>query len=845
MRTPSGGLAVLLLSAALVPGAAARASEPRAIYDALRALRPADRSVGVSGLHIERDVFRFRFDEGTFRFLEPVEGRRVGAVFEGKGSLELTPATEIERSHLALVTGVGGLKTLRMPFESLVLLFTDGTDAEIERGVSGDAASSATRAAATYESFRTWQRTELRVNLPLRLLETLLGEPASESSVFLAWMPGGGRLPPAIAAVDPDGLDWLIGRVAGESSALLATGNRGGLWYCSAGERDLQRGGAVPRPFSARALWYGVETAIAPDARISGTTTIRIVPTIEGLHVLRLNLTDRLRIRSAELLADGDETPIPAAVVQERVDEDSEPAVLFSRPPAAGAAVRLRLTYEGAEILRDAGDGNFLVGARDNWYPNLGMLHDLSAYELTYRHPKEYQVVSVGTRVAERSEGDSTVAVWRSDRPIRVAGFNYGRFRELERSDSAAGMTLRVYTNRGTPDYIHSLNQMLIRAASGHPTLNPDMANFLPGVRAEEIGIRGSSSLASAGVTPVHVDPEILANAAINDGLTTARVGTAAFGPLPDSRISITQQTQAFFGQSWPALLYVPYIAALDGATRREIGLQGAADFVEKVVPHEFAHQWWGQLIGWQGYRDRWLSEGFAEYTAALVIESAGGAKRAEDYWEKARRRILATPPGSDVSNAAAGPIAMGQRLATPRNPFAYDAIVYSKGAYVLHMLRMWMRDWKSGDPDREFYETMRDFATTFAGRNPSTRDFQGVVERHVTPRMSGSAEPGMEWFFRQWVYGTDIPRLRQKLRIDRAPGGGYRITGSLTQDGVPSDFRTVVPVFAELAKGELVHVASLSLVGNVKASLDLPLDLEGKPRRAVPNAHHEVLVRD
>ena len=300
METRSARVATLLLGAALWP-AAASAAEPRALYEALRAARPAPPTFAVAGLTLERDVFRLRFERGTFRFLPSLDGRAFGAVYKGSGSLELAPATEIERSHLALVTGLGGLETLRMPFESLVLLFTDGTAAEIEGRSTGEPATF-DGAEATYEAFRTWQRTELRTNLPLRLLEGLLAEPAAP--LFLAWLPGN-RFPPSLAAVDPGGLDWLIGRVAGESSALLATGNRGGLWYCAPSLRDLVRGGATPPPFTARAIWYGIETTIHPDARISGTTTIRLVLTRPGLRVVRLNLVDRLRLRSAEMQSAG------------------------------------------------------------------------------------------------------------------------------------------------------------------------------------------------------------------------------------------------------------------------------------------------------------------------------------------------------------------------------------------------------------------------------------------------------------------------------------------------------------------------------------------------------------
>ena len=42
--------------------------------------------------------------------------------------------------------------------------------------------------------------------------------------------------------------------------------------------------------------------------------------------------------------------------------------------------------------------------------------------------------------------------------PIRVAGFNYGKFRRLERADPDSGMTVDVYTNPGEPDFVREIN---------------------------------------------------------------------------------------------------------------------------------------------------------------------------------------------------------------------------------------------------------------------------------------------------------------------------------------------------------------------------------------------------
>src|SRR5262249_16591085 len=146
---------------------------------------------------------------------------------------------------------------------------------------------------------------------------------------------------------------------------------------------------------------------------------------------------------------------------------------------------------------------------------------------------------------------------------------------------------------------------------------------------------------------------------------------------------------------------------------------ESTSDFVEQVGPHEFAHQWWGHLVGWASYRDQWLSEGFAEFSAALWLQRTAGSKKFNDYWEKSRKCILGKPKQSALFKWEAGPIRQGARLSTRRNPWASQAMIYDKGAYVLHMLRMMMRE-RGADADAKFIGLMKDFATTYAGANPT-----------------------------------------------------------------------------------------------------------------------------
>jgi aminopeptidase N len=124
-------------------------------------------------------------------------------------------------------------------------------------------------------------------------------------------------------------------------------------------------------------------------------------------------------------------------------------------------------------------------------------------------------------------------------------------------------------------------------------------------------------------------------------------------------------------------------------------------------------------------------------------------------------------------------------RIATAHTPSAYQAVIYEKGAYVLHMLRMLMWDHAAKTPDAAFIDMMHDYAKTFAGKLASTADFQHVVEHHMLPTMNATGDGKMDWFFNQWVNGTDVPRLTADLHL-AASGDEVHITGKVAQSQVP-----------------------------------------------------------
>ncbi|HVT59775.1 MAG TPA: M1 family aminopeptidase [Thermoanaerobaculia bacterium] len=819
------------------PTATVRGADPT--YAALRAARPDGRVIAVQGLVLERDAFRFQFDSGAFHFLAPVGGRTVGAVFVGQGSYRLSPATPAERRHLALASGSGrGFEALADSFDELVLLFADDSAAEIALAAApapADKRSPNPKALEVYERWMKRQRTDFKLNLQLRLVEDLLNAPGLTSGVFMALVEGK-KVPPALAAVDPNGAEALgiSPRLGGENTLLcVAEANRCGIWYLADRKAEVERHYVSPVKRLAHALDYKVETTVKRDADLAGTTTIRFQVLSPGLRVLPIYLLPKLRIQeTAFALVEGAGASAwqAAGFVQEDPKEDAAAAVVFPEPLAAKATVLVRISYRGDSVLADAGDKNYVVGARESWYANLSVFSDPAIFELIYRVPAGNDIVSVGRLVDARTEGKESVSVWKTDTAVQVAGFNYGRFRKLEKRDEVSGIDVAVYTNPGTPDIVRTINEIL----------SSDSRREL-----REVDLDGMVANGAPGPSLGTVNTARLADSALADGLNAARIFATYFGPLPEKHVAITQQSQWSFGQSWPSLIFLPYLSFLDGTQRQRLNLTGAADFIDRVGFHEFAHQWWGDLVGAESYRDQWLEEGFAEFSAALAVQHTLGWGAYEKAWRDARRLLFTKLPGNAMAAVDVGPITQGWRLSTPRAPAAYQVLVYSKGAYVLHMLRMLMWEGGTQNPDRRFIAMMKDYAATYGGKQASTADFQSVVERHMVPAMNATGNSKMDWFFNQWVYGTEVPRYEADLSLEPQGGDQVRIKGKITQEGVSSEFRALLPIYLEFSQGERARVALLPLVGTTTVPIDAVVKPPKKPRRALINARSEVLARD
>ncbi len=280
----------------------------------------------------------------------------------------------------------------------------------------------------------------------------------------------------------------------------------------------------------------------------------------------------------------------------------------------------------------------------------------------------------------------------------------------------------------------------------------------------------------------------------ITDLTDSIRLYSDYFGPFPYDSLLVTE-TATLSGQAFPGLVLLSFQAFGELHT-------GEAELFRA---HEVAHQWWGAGIDWAGYRDQWMTEGFANYSAALyALYALDDASQFEDMINAWRLDVLGegqVGQGLGLRHYGfrpemlrrsdgheSGALVVGYRLNSSETPFDYRILAYEKGAYILHMLRSMLLDPETGDDER-FRALMRSYATERVGGVMSTRSFEAAVTRAF-------GEP-MDWFFDQWVYGTAVPTYRPDLDVSPVVDSVFPFVlhGTVRQEDVPEGFKMPVPV--------------------------------------------------
>ncbi|MBZ5505597.1 MAG: hypothetical protein LAO78_08925 [Acidobacteriia bacterium] len=771
-------------------------------YLKLRTLGVSPEEIRVQDFTMKRDAGTFVFKSGSFKLLEPVNGKITGAVFHGEASFTLTPPIETERHNLAIFTKGNPFEE---QFNSALFRFTDGTEEEIRKASAPNAPSASGDAAGLLKDVRQDLKKHLKQNLDVRLLEDVLSSgPGGKFIAFIKGKKYGSRF---IFDVDPFGvvtyrpdpgqgpsLLRLQEKFSLEPEEVALTAwdyDHYGIWtafhYSPEYSAGTASGTEQNGPVSIEQ--QKLEVAISQKARIDARADTTITALRDGVRVLALDLFPTLRVDWV-----AGETGEQLSFIQEDKEDDADFAVILPRELKKGEKYTIITKYAGDNAVTDENNGNYYPVARENWYPTLGFGH-YAKYEMTFRIPGGMKIAATGKLVRTLEEGKENITEWESEVPQAVAGFNFGRFKTEESKD--LGQQYLIETDANTMS-----------------------ANGL-----------------YAGPTTGTMNTTTMMKKASAEAQIALDLYTKYFGAMPYKRMAMTQQTAMTYGQSWPGLVFLPTSYFLDSTARHGLGFGQEHGFFKSVGPHEIAHQWWGHMVGFNSYRDQWMSEGFAEMSASLFLQSVyteHGLSDFHEFW--AYERKLLTDENKEGKRAIdVGPVTLGYRLATAKTGFDIPRkLIYPKGAYILHMLRVLLQESASADPDAKFKAMMQDFTATYSNQPASTEDFKAIVEKHMTREMDLDRNHKMNWFFNEFVYGTDYPKYRFEHSFSTDAQGTLTLNFKLSQSHVSDSFLMLVPVYLETADGKVVRLGRAPIKG--KNDLEQHVTLKGlttKPKRA------------
>lgn len=344
---------------------------------------------------------------------------------------------------------------------------------------------------------------------------------------------------------------------------------------------------------------------------------------------------------------------------------------------ASGPVVKLKFTIDGDFLVREGGDNAWQLAVGDPWLP---LPIELNACAFTVHSVvkvrKPFIGIAPGNTISRRDEGDYNIVENVIDKPIQFTTVQGGKYSMYEEKDGPR--TIRVATY---------------------------------GLKND----RASKQLAS---------------------LAAGIIDNYEFflGPFPFTEFNIIQVNTYGYGQAPPGTMYITNEAFNPTLTEAD---QFFSEGINERFAHEIAHQYWAHVVRMPSSEEQWLTESFAEYSAALAL------KKLMPGGDSVYNRLVATWKRRAKQAAPIAPIPYANRIAKDETG-ARASLVYDKGAYLLYAINK-----EIGDVP--FLTFMKSYTKSFNFKFGTTKDVAGLLGV-ITKK---------DWkpFFDQYFWGTAMPQ--------------------------------------------------------------------------------------
>jgi hypothetical protein len=434
-------------------------------------------------------------------------------------------------------------------------------------------------------------------------------------------------------------------------------------------------------PFTITALDY-VLTAEGDNAKLEMTETI--APRLPGQTAFRFHLSSDLYVvsnkppRHVHLVSVADEQGKALSFAH---DDDNLLVVL---PAAATQPFKLKFVIDGDFLIREEGDNAWQL-VNFAWYPTSRTWagNNFTVHSVV-KLKKPFVPIAQGTTIARKEEGDYNVVENIVDKPITFPIVEGGKYHIVE----------------------EKRNDRIIRVASyGMPN------------------DRAAKTLTDLAFGFIDYYEFFLGPFPWKE-FNIIQVNTYGYGQAPDGTMFITNEA---FNPIKPP-------ADEDFLSAEQVFSQG----INERFAHEIAHQYWGSAVKMPSREEQWLTETFAEYSAALLLKNFKG--------DAVYNRMLNRWRAQAKQAAAVAPIPFANRIGGDQMlaGAARTQLLYNKGPVLLATIHKQIGDEK-------FLTFMKSYTKSFQGKFGTTNDVAGLL----------GVITKQDWkpFFDQYFWGTAMPQ--------------------------------------------------------------------------------------